>query len=435
MKKANTSRLQRPMNAPNQQSAGMTRRFFAPGRRSVGTQVAISSGGVAASPPGTNRDTLISIFLHGAMDGLTTVVPFGDVDSNGVPRLATYRPTLAIPSPGQTNGAVDLDGFFGLAPAAASLLTPFQSGDLAIVHAAGSPDPSRSHFTATRLIQAANPNMPGTVFTSGWLGRHLKTISALGGGDLRAVTQDYIQAQILAEGPGALAISDPTDFTFPGNAATAVARRSLIDSMYQDALAPMDAATTSSLAAIDLLATVDFAGYVPANGAVYPATMFGTALRNMAIMIKAGIGLEVGHVNFHGWDHHNQMGPLTGILADMLDNLSKSMEAFYLDMQGDSNGYTMVVQSEFGRRVAENGSAGLDHGHGNAMFVMGPNVNGGQVYGSWPGLDSASLDNGDLAVTTDYRHVMAEVLSVRLGNTRLGTVFPNFTPSFLGLVN
>jgi uncharacterized protein (DUF1501 family) len=104
-------------------------------------------------------------------------------------------------------------------------------------------------------------------------------------------------------------------------------------------------------------------------------------------------------------------------------------------MQGDSNGYTMVVQSEFGRRVAENGSAGLDHGHGNAMFVMGPNVNGGQVYGSWPGLDAASLDNGDLAVTTDYRHVMAEVLSVRLGNTRLGTVFPNFTPSFLGLVN
>lgn len=435
MKQTNNIFSQGPMNSSFQQAPSMTRRFFAPGRRSVNTRVSLSGAGTSGSPPGTNRDSLISVFLHGAMDGLTTVVPFGDVDAGGTPHLATYRPTLAIPSPGQPNGAVDLDGFFGLAPAAAPLMTPFQSGDLAIVHAAGSPDSSRSHFSATRMIQAGNPNMPGTVLTSGWLGRHLSTISAIGAGDLRGITQDYVQPQILAEGPGALAIKDPTNFTFPGSAATATARRSLIETMYQGAIAPMGGATVSSLAAIDLLATVDFAGYVPSNGAVYPDSSFGNALRNFAVMLKADIGLEVGHVNFHGWDHHNEMGPLTGILASMLDDLTRGMEAFYLDMQGDSHGYTMVVQSEFGRRVAENGSAGLDHGHGNAMFVMGPNVNGGQVYGSWPGLAQGNLDNGDLAVTTDYRHVMAEVLSVRLGNTQLGTVFPNFTPAFLGLVN
>lgn len=430
-----------PMGQASSQSSGITRRFLAPrrsnpGKQNAGTQVAVSVNGSAATPPGTNRDTLISVFLHGGMDGLTAVVPFGDVDpGTGGRWLDFHRPTLAIPSPGQPNGAVDLDGFFGLAPAAAPLATPFQAGDLAIVHGVGSPDPTRSHFSATRMIQAANPNMPGTQLTSGWLARHLSTIAAVGAGDLRAVSQDHIMPQILAEGPGALAIKDPTDFTFPGDPATAMVRRSLIENMYQGAMAPMAAATVSSLAAIDLLATVDFAGYVPSNGAVYPNTNFGGALKNMAIMIKAGMGLEVAHVNFHGWDHHSLMGPLTGMLASMLDDLSRSMEALYLDMLGDSNGYTLVLQSEFGRRVSENGSAGLDHGHGNAMFVMGENVNGGQVYGTWPGLAPTSLDSGDLAVTTDYRDVMAEVLAVRLGSTQLGAVFPNFSPTFLGLVN
>jgi hypothetical protein len=198
-----------PMGQAPSQSSGITRRFLAPrrsnpGSLNAGTQVAVSVNGSAATPPGTNRDTLISVFLHGGMDGLTAVVPFGDVDpGTGGRWLDFHRPTLAIPSPGQPNGAVDLDGFFGLAPAAAPLATPFQAGDLAIVHGVGSPDPTRSHFSATQMIQAANPNMPGTQLTSGWLARHLSTIAAVGAGDLRAVSQDHIMPQILAEGPGA----------------------------------------------------------------------------------------------------------------------------------------------------------------------------------------------------------------------------------------
>jgi uncharacterized protein (DUF1501 family) len=378
---------------------------------------------------GSSRDTLISVFQHGGMDGLTTVVPYGDGE------LYNLRPTLAIPPPGQTDGAVDLDGFFGLAPAAAPLLGAWQDGDLAFIHAAGSPDPTRSHFESTRLIQKATPNMPSSSLSSGWLGRHLQTISSLGVGDLRAVAHEYILPQLLAEGPGALAVNDPTNFIFPGDPLTASARRATISAMYDTSPAPMGTATVSSLAAIDLLATVDFDGYIPANGAVYPATMFGMALRNFAVMIKADIDLEVGSVTFHGWDHHNLMGPLTGTLANMLDDFSRSLEAFHLDMKGDSHGYTLVTQSEFGRRAAENGSAGTDHGHGNVMFVMGPSVNGGQAYGTWPGLQGSQLDNGDVAVTTDYRDVMAEILSLRLGNTQLPTVFPSHTPNFLGIVS
>ena len=163
--------------------------------------------------------------------------------------------------------------------------------------------------------------------------------------------------------------------------------------------------------------------------------MFGMALHNFAVMIKADIDLEVGAVTFHGWDHHNLMGPLTGTLANMLDDFSRSLEAFHLDMKGDSHGYTLVTQSEFGRRAAENGSAGTDHGHGNVMFVMGPSVNGGQAYGTWPGLDRASLHQGrDLPVTTDYRSVLTEILVPQIGARAASATFPGFEPRSLSLL-
>ncbi len=386
---------------------------------------------------GGSRDVLISVFMHGGMDGLTAVVPYGDPD------LYNLRPTLAIQPPGSTDGALDLDGFFGFAPAVTApllvgqdgLLTPWRAGELAFVHAAGSPDPTRSHFESTRLIQKGMPNMDSTGVSSGWLGRYLQSSSPIGTGDLRAVSQGYSLPQLLAEGDGALAVKDPTQFVFPGDPTTAAARRATVSAMYDSAPSPMGTATVSSLAAIDKLATVDFDNYIPANGAAYPATSFGTALRNFAVMIKAGIDLEVGAVTFHGWDHHNNMGPLTGTLASMLDDFGQALEAFYLDMQGSSHSYTLVTQSEFGRRAAENGSAGTDHGHGNVMFVMGPNVNGGQAYGQWPGLGQNQLDNGDLAVVTDYRDVMAEILALRLGSSALPTIFPNYTPNPIGVVS
>ena len=376
-----------------------------------------------------SRDTLVSVFLCGGMDSLTAVVPYGDLP------LYAARPNLAIAPPGQTNGAVDLDGFFGLCPAMPPLITPWNAGELAIVHAVGSTDPSRSHFEAMGLIQKGTPNQPISTLNSGWLGRHLQTTFPMGAGDLRGLAIDFILPQILAEGPSTLAISDPSSFVFPGRSTTAAARRATLLAMHESAPSPMDMAAISSLATIDLLAALDFDAYMPANGASYPNSPFGTALKQTAAMIKGDTDIEVAHIDIDGWDHHNQLGPLTGILATKLDDFARALEAFHLDMLGDSHGTILIVQSEFGRRVAENGSAGLDHGHGGAMFVMGPSVNGGRVYGTWPGLAPENLNNGDLDVTTDYRDVAAEILAVRLGNTNLDQVFPNHTPNFLGLVN
>jgi uncharacterized protein (DUF1501 family) len=375
------------------------------------------------------RDVLVVVFLRGGMDGLTAAVPYGDPD------LYNARPTLAINPPGQTNGALDLDGFFGLAPSCAALMPAYDRGDLAIVHATGSPDPSRSHFSAMRYMETATPNMGQTSITDGWIGRHLQTISPLGAGDLRALAVQSTLPRSMAGGPGALPVNDPSNFDFPGEAALAGALRGVIEGTYATAAEPLKGAASSSLGAIDLLAGVDFDGYQPANGAVYPIGSFGEGLVATAAMIKADIGLECVELDIGGWDHHSAMGPVNGTLAGMLENLSGGLSALYDDLGRDMNRVTVVVMTEFGRRVAENGSAGTDHGHGGAMFVLGGNVNGGQVYTQWPGLSPGSLGNGDLPITTDYRDVLAEILQLRMGSTSLDVIFPQHTPQFPGIVS
>ena len=167
---------------------------------------------------------------------------------------------------------------------------------------------------------------------------------------------------------------------------------------------------------------------------MYPNGSFGEGLVATAAMIKADIGLECVELDIGGWDHHSAMGPVNGTLAGMLENLSGGLSALYSDLGRDMNRVTVVVMSEFGRRVAENGSAGTDHGHGGAMFVLGGNVNGGQVYTQWPGLSPGSLGNGDLPITTDYRDVLAEILQLRMGSSSLDVIFPQHTPQFPGIV-
>jgi len=375
------------------------------------------------------RDVLVVVFLRGGMDGLTAAVPYGDPD------LYNARPTLAINPPGQTDGALDLDGFFGLAPSCAALMPAYSQGDLAIVHATGSPDPSRSHFAAQRYMETATPNMGQTSITDGWIGRHLQTISPLGAGDLRALAVQSFLPRSMAGGPGALPVNDPSNFDFPGVPALASALRGVIEDTYAEAAEPLKGAASSSLGAIDLLAGVDFDGYQPANGAVYPNGSFGEGLVATAAMIKADIGLECVELDIGGWDHHSAMGPVDGTLAGMLENLSGGLSALYDDLGRDMSRVTVVVMSEFGRRVAENGSAGTDHGHGGAMFVLGGNVNGGQVYTQWPGLSPGSLGNGDLPITTDYRDVLAEILQLRMGSSSLDVIFPQHTPQFPGIVS
>jgi uncharacterized protein (DUF1501 family) len=189
---------------------------------------------------------------------------------------------------------------------------------------------------------------------------------------------------------------------------------------------------------MDLLATIDFANYVPSNGVVYPTSAFGSKLESAAALIKAGIGVELVEADLGGWDHHDQLGPVVGQMANLMGDLASSIAAFERDLsdgQGSIERTTLVVMSEFGRRAAENGSAGTDHGHGNCMLVLGGGVNGGKVLTNWPTLAAAALDNGDLAITIDYRDILAEILSVRLSCTSLGSVFPGFTPTVRGIVS
>ncbi|MEM8713748.1 MAG: DUF1501 domain-containing protein, partial [Planctomycetota bacterium] len=377
---------------------------------------------------GLTRPTLVGVFLRGAIDGLSVVVPYGDAD------LYSHRPTLAVQPPGMTDGALDLDGFFGLNPNAGGILTPYQAGRLALVHACGSTDPTRSHFDAMRSMETGQPDDPSGGVTSGWLARHLQSVSPAGTGPLRAVALDSLLPRVLAEAPSTLPIPDPGNFAFPGNPATASARESAIQAAYARTIPPLAPAAQASIDSIGLLNGIDFVGYVPANGAVYPASEFGQVMRNTAALIKADIGLEVAHHDYGGWDHHNNQGPITGTLANMLADLSASLEAFYLDMQGMEDRYVLYAKSEFGRRVAENGSAGTDHGSGGIMMVMGKGVQGGQVHGTWPTLDAAALDEGDVRVETDYRDVVAEILMNGLGGTDLGHVFEGHMASPLGVV-
>lgn len=410
--------------------AELTRRAVLGGAGALAATLGLGAGGKARALRRTAaRPVLVQLFLRGAMDGLTTVVPHGDGD------YYAARPTLAVPPPGSAGGARDLDGFFGLAPAAAPLLTPYSNGHLALVHAAGSTDPTRSHFDAFARMEYGAPNLaPGQV-DDGWVTRYLGQVPSLGG-PLRALALGDLLPLALAGAPGALPIADPAHFLFPGLPSSAADRAARLAATHARRGGVVGEAALGTLDSIALLAGAGLAGSLPAGGAQYPDTPLGARLRSAAALIRADIGLEVITVDFDGWDLHAALGPLDGAMAALLDELTRALEAFYLDLAGHLDDYVLVGLSEFGRRVQENASAGADHGHGNALFVLGGGVNGGQVHGSWPGLAPAALDHGDLAVTTDYRDVLGEVLARRLGvgPAGLAAIFPQHACSGVGVM-
>lgn len=395
------------------------------------------------------RDVIIYVFLRGGADGLTMVTPYGD------PAYATLRPNIKLLPPGggaTSSLALSNSNLFGLAPGLAPLLEPYEAGQLAIVHAAGFmvPSPSRSHFDAQRFIEVGKFNDP-TIFT-GWLGRHLADTGAvMPGQPVRAIgvanglQQSLISSPKSIPVPG-LAASNSPNYSITGSSSTATTRLARLNSMYSATVDPVKTAAQTTSATITLLNGIGFPTYTPAGGAVYPTTSFGYAMKSAAALVKANIGVEALAIDKGGWDLHANLGPSAGgAMNSLLDDLAKGMQAFHRDVLQNSNqNAVVVVMSEFGRRAAENGSLGVDHGYGNAMFLMGQRINGGQVYSrnvagqaGWPGLGPGQLfQNLDLAATIDYRNVLSEVCQKLLQNGNLANVFPGFTQQpFIGVTN
>ncbi|MFQ5424924.1 MAG: DUF1501 domain-containing protein [Phycisphaerae bacterium] len=382
-----------------------------------------------AADGGTARDLIVCVFLRGGADGLTTCVPHGDA--------AYYdaRPRLAVPRPDAAGEAkaMDLDGFFGLPPGLSALKPIYDAGQLAIVHAAGSSDPTRSHFEAQDIMEAGSA---GIASGTGWLARHLLSIEAPQDARLRGVAASSTIPRSLAGAPATVAVPDIESYGLMGRPQTADDRQALIASMYGPAAEPARTSAANVVATIRLIDQVGQGGYTPANGAVYPEDEWGIGLRTIAQLARADVGLEVACLDLGGWDMHANEGPIDGQLNALMARFAAGLAAFHADMLDRLGSLTLVALSEFGRRVAENGSGGCDHGHGNALFVMGGNVNGGRVFADWPGLQPDTLyENRDLAVTTDYRDILAEILAHRAGNTQLDTVFPGYNPTFRGVTN
>jgi uncharacterized protein (DUF1501 family) len=374
-------------------------------------------------------DVLVNIFLRGGMDGLSVVAPFAEGAN-----YYDVRPTIAVPEPGRPNGAIDLDGRFGLHPTLAPLKEIYDQQHLAIVHATGSIDPSRSHFDAMTFMEAGVPG--NKTLNTGWIGRHLQAAAWQNDSPFRAVGMGAMIPAALRGPITPLSIRSIADFHFRGREDELQRLQQAISSLYTiqaptNQLERQAGLVFKTIATLDQLQATD---YQPANGAQYPDDEFGLGLKQVAQLIKADVGLEVACVDLGGWDTHENQGTLAGEFNTLLTTLSNGLAAFYHDLRDYMAGVTVVTMSEFGRRAHENGSQGTDHGHGNAMFLMGGGVNGGQVHARWPGLAPEALDDGDLAITTDYRDVLAEVVSRRLRNPALDQIFPGHTPAAVDIV-
>jgi uncharacterized protein (DUF1501 family) len=388
----------------------------------------------AAATPSGGKKQLVVLFQRGAADGLNIVVPFGE------PNYYRMRPTIAIPQPrsGSTDGAVDLDGFFGLHPSLVPLEPLFHKNQLAIVHAAGSPDPTRSHFDAQDFMESGTPGLKAT--EDGWLNRAIESVPEENASPFRAVAMGPNLPRMLRGSAAAIALPDVKQFKVmaqtPGTGQIAEGG---FEAMYSQTVDQALRGTgTETFEAIDLLRKADPSKYQPENGADYPKSRLGQSLQQAGQLIKSNIGVEVLFVDCGGWDNHVNEGGMQGQLSNLLKDLGQGLAAFHRDMGDRMENIVFVTMSEFGRTAKENGNRGTDHGHANCMFVMGGDVKGGRVYGKWPGLAEHQLNEGrDLAMTTDFRSVLGEILTKHVGVPDLAPVFPGFDNNprrFTGLI-
>jgi uncharacterized protein (DUF1501 family) len=331
------------------------------------------------------------------------------------------RPTINIPK----KSVLDLDGFFGLHPAMSPFQPLWKQKHLAIVHAAGSPDPTRSHFDAQDFMESGTPGIKVT--DDGWLNRALHDL-APDKSAFRAIALGPSLPRILSGKEPAVAVNNLNDFSVGGKNPNATPISNTFEAMYDHSVDTVLHGTgQETFDAVKTLKAADPAHYAPAANANYPKGRFADSLKQLAQLIKANLGVQVAFADIGGWDHHVNEGSTQGQIANVLGDFSQSIAAFWTDLGGLGEDTVVVTMSEFGRTARENGNRGTDHGHANVMFVLGGPVRGGKVYGRWPGLDQSQLYDGrDLAVTTDFRLVLSEVVSQYLGNKDLRTVFPGF---------
>jgi uncharacterized protein (DUF1501 family) len=361
------------------------------------------------------RRKLVVIFQRGAADGLNIVVPYREKN------YYAMRPSIAIPQ----DRVIDLDGFFGLHPSLAAFKQLYDQRHLAVVHAAGSPDMTRSHFDAQDYMESGMPGMKNA--EDGWLNRALQAADLRGHQEhtaFRALALGTEVPRTLAGKIPAIALSNVNNFTIGGRGPAPSPAASAFEAMYGasgDQL--FHAAGEETFDAVKMLRAANPAQYKP--NAEYPNSEFGNNMKQIAQLLKANLGVEAAFTDVTGWDTHQNQGGVNGQLANRLGDFSSAIAAFWRDMGDDAENVTLVTMSEFGRTAQENGTGGTDHGHANVMFVLGGNVKGGKVYGRWPGLEKEQLNEGrDLALTTDYRQVIGEVVSKTLGVDNLELVFP-----------
>ena len=376
-------------------------------------------------PQAARGKVLICLFQRGAADALNIVIPFGE--------RAYYalRPAIAIAPPSRASGgggAMDLDGFFGLHPALAPLKPLWDRGLLAPIHAVGSPSATRSHFDAQDYMESATPDNKGT--SDGWLNRYLATSGTCeqcAVTPFRAVAMTPQTPRALQGSAPSVAMNSVADFTVRSGGAQAAQ----LEALYRTGSADLIHGTgTEMFEAVKMLRAANPQRYQPENGATYPASQFGRRLLSIAQLIKSGVGLEVAFADVGGWDTHVNQGGATGQLAQRLGDFGASIAALVTDLGDRMQDVVILTMSEFGRMARQNGSGGTDHGHAGAMLAIGGAVKGQRVVGRWPGLAPELLYDGrDLALTTDFRDVFAEVASGHLGATRLDALFPGYTPA------
>jgi uncharacterized protein (DUF1501 family) len=401
-------------------------------RRSLLAAMGVTAGAVAASPLASRvafaadasytGDVLVVLSMHGGWDGLSIVPPIGDAN------YARLRPNIGIPS----GLALPAGGIFGLHPALAPLKPFYDGGQLGFVHAAGQPNGVRSHFQDESELERA---APGTTVTTGWIDRVLELRSV--GSAFQAVElgSSMIPNSLIGPAPS-LALADVADFSLALWNGYQPAFNTALASMHTGLAHPVAAQASLSLEALSTAGTMQAAGYTPAGGVSYPTSDLGKVLKDLAWLIKSKVGLQIACLDYQNWDMHaglGQPGDSTGWLHGQLADVAACLAAFATDLGPALANVNIVTLSEFGRRAAENGSGGVDHGLGQAVLALGGGINGGQVLGQWPTLAPGSLADGDLAVTTDYRSILTEVLTKRCGLSSPATLFPGFVPQPVGI--